>query len=284
MHSIHRWDQIADNHIIMTKMTYPCTEKKFSFHWHTVYEILRPMQGRICVWLNGSMQWLGTGDCILISPGSVHDLITDTVDTAVQVIQFIVPDSMLTGWEEDSLLYLWLYMGYNDNMKRIIRADDRFSAQTAFLCEEICRTVQAEEPIAADLVKGAVRMLLSYFLIGIQDRICRKNDKTFDMMKIYAYIDERDTASLTMAEVSAYMGYSAKYFSEKFKQITGIGFKEYLDQVRMLEARKLLGEGKSATEISGMLGYSCVQNFSRAFKRFHHVSLRDMTRSLRIIQ
>ena len=121
-------------------------------------------------------------------------------------------------------------------------------------------------------------MLLAYFTSETRLRLHQwKTDERFDMEKLCAYIDGLELPSVSLAEASAYMGYTRKYFSGKFRRITGIGFKQYIDRLKMQEVRRMLGEGMNATEVSVRLGYSCVQNLSRAFRRIHHVSISKMT-------
>ena len=97
-------------------------------------------------------------------------------------------------------------------------------------------------------------------------------ESSFDIMKICDFIDQQLLKNISLASAASYMGYSKSYFSHKFKDVTGTGFKEYIDQLKMREARRLLGEGCSVTETASVLGYDSVQNFCRAFKRINHMT------------
>ena len=56
----------------------------------------------------------------------------------------------------------------------------------------------------------------------------------------HKYIYKNFQKSLTLEEVSAVASLSPTYFSRKFKQTTGMGFKEYLNYVRLKHARAAL--------------------------------------------
>ena len=258
-------------------------DKIFHLHWHNNFEIVRATEGRFCVQLNQSAVWLEEGDCILLSPGCVHDIGLNMEPASAIIIQFGISENLLTDYNASDSLKFLLYTGYTYLPGRLISTGSPHSAQTVFLCDEIYRTLTEEETISEEIVKGAVLMLLVYFTSEERSRINHwKTQEKFDIIKLSSYIEKCSIGDITLEGAAEYMKYSRQYFSAKFKRITGINFKEYVDQMKMQEARRMLGEGKSATEIAEHLGYSCVQNFSRAFRRFHHTSLKDMNKSLRI--
>lgn len=80
------------------------------------------------------------------------------------------------------------------------------------------------------------------------------------------YMKEHYMEQVTLEDVSALAGFSPTYFSALFKKETGSAFLEYLQSVRMDEAKRLLRE----TTLSIMLvcekvGYSDVKYFTKSF-------------------
>lgn len=273
-------DEIAENSIVMTKMIHADANKSFFPHWHNAFEIIRAMDGSILALLNGEKIQLECGDAVLVCPGCIHDIGLNRVATAVQILQFQLPESMASGLGADSSLNVLLYPTYTGARQYLIRHEEKNSGQVAFLCDELYRMDCEFEQMSDDVVRGAVQMLLGYFSGGSRGLLYhRAGQQNFDMLKVCAYIDRRPLSQISLAEVSTYMGYSPNYFSVKFREVTGIGFRQYIDQLKMQEARRLLGEGRSATEIATILGYSCVQNFSRSFKRIHQVTLKETLRN-----
>jgi two-component system response regulator YesN len=66
---------------------------------------------------------------------------------------------------------------------------------------------------------------------------------------------------------------SKVYASQFFKDQTGINFSDYLENLRMKQAKSLLQSSElSINEISQKVGYSSSNSFCRAFKRMHGVS------------
>ena len=56
--------------------------------------------------------------------------------------------------------------------------------------------------------------------------------------------------------------------SEILKSVSGIGFRSYLNKIRLNEAKRLLSESqKRISEIGYSVGYSNISHFNRTFKK-----------------
>ena len=86
--------------------------------------------------------------------------------------------------------------------------------------------------------------------------------------KITSYITERYMENITLSEVANEIGLSTTYLSKLFKKSTGLGFKEYLLTVRILNAKKLLKE----TNLSvATIAFECGFNDSNYFSKIFHI-------------
>jgi AraC-like DNA-binding protein len=88
-------------------------------------------------------------------------------------------------------------------------------------------------------------------------------------VKAKKYIHEHfSRASLSLSEISAYLGVSPSHFCYQFAKETGQTFKEYLTKVRVEEARRLLLDTPlKVYEVSEKVGFLNPEHFSRVFKR-----------------
>lgn len=77
------------------------------------------------------------------------------------------------------------------------------------------------------------------------------NSRDADILLATRYIYNNFRKPLTLEEVSSVASLSPTYFSKKFKLITGMGFKEYLNYVRLKHAQTALLTTNSS--ISGIL-------------------------------
>ncbi len=82
------------------------------------------------------------------------------------------------------------------------------------------------------------------------------------------YIHENYKKDLTLNDVAAVLNISHCYFSTIFKNIAGINFIDYVTNVKMSEAKKILLESDCKVyEVAKMLGYENAYYFSRVFKK-----------------
>lgn len=87
------------------------------------------------------------------------------------------------------------------------------------------------------------------------------------MQKAIEYIKENYDSNLNMAVVSNYISMNYSLFSFTFKQYTGTNFVNYLKNVRVGEAKRLLTEtDMKVNEISKAVGYDHEKHFMKTFK------------------
>lgn len=87
------------------------------------------------------------------------------------------------------------------------------------------------------------------------------------------YIDKHFNKDISLKEISQEVSISPQYFSRIFKEELGVTFIDYLTQVRIKHAKKMLKEkNKSIKEICFEIGYNDPNYFSRLFKKIEGVS------------
>ncbi|MDD4754297.1 MAG: AraC family transcriptional regulator, partial [Desulfitobacteriaceae bacterium] len=86
--------------------------------------------------------------------------------------------------------------------------------------------------------------------------------------KAVQYVQENYHQELSLEDVARQVFLSPCYFSRLFKQVKGWSFSEYLTQVRMEEARRLLlHTDLLVSEIAARVGYRDARYFSQVFKK-----------------
>ncbi|MBO5907131.1 MAG: helix-turn-helix transcriptional regulator [Clostridia bacterium] len=80
------------------------------------------------------------------------------------------------------------------------------------------------------------------------------------------YINENFSHELSVEEVAKSVFLSPTQLSRLFKRYCGTTPMRYIIGKRITEAKKLLSEGKSVTEVAFMCGFNDYANFIRAFK------------------
>lgn len=91
------------------------------------------------------------------------------------------------------------------------------------------------------------------------------SDETFD--ETLKYIHDHYNEDLSITEIATISNFNPKYFSTLFKKKTGVTFVDYLANIRIEQAKKLLTETDlKVSNISTMVGYNYNSYFSKIFK------------------
>lgn len=96
---------------------------------------------------------------------------------------------------------------------------------------------------------------------------------------VKAYV-ERNPGSANLEEVSEIVNMNPQYLSRLFKKKTGQNFSEYVMEIKMREAQKMLCNPRYRIgEIGEKLGYTNSKNFARAFHAKYGMSPREYRES-----
>lgn len=86
--------------------------------------------------------------------------------------------------------------------------------------------------------------------------------------RVLAFIDEHISRTVTLSELAREAGLSVAYFSQRFKSSTGTSPHQYLMQLRIRKAKKLLEESESPViDVAMECGFQTQQHFARIFRR-----------------
>lgn len=105
------------------------------------------------------------------------------------------------------------------------------------------------------------------------------HSKYINMQHFLDYIDENYRKPLTLSDLAKQFHYNPSYISNYFRENNQQGFTQYLNEVRIKNAMKLLKEGTiPIAEISSRVGYRNHSYFSRVFKNQVGMSPRQLQR------
>ena len=81
------------------------------------------------------------------------------------------------------------------------------------------------------------------------------------------FIDNHFNQNIDLAQISESAQFSKYHFLRNFKRVYGLTPRQYLRDVRMQAAKKLLKTKLSVSEVCYSVGYDSLSTFSRAFKK-----------------
>lgn len=235
-------------------------------HYHSCYEIFCLLSGRCRFLLRDQVYELEKGDLVFIAPGELHhSLYYPGISCEIADILFKREFLYLDIIEEPSSfmgsvpsLYLEEYLELLSRMLSESAGLDAYSAgfTTCYL-----------QQLLLFLARHSVMNQPEPELVNVRDA---------DIQQATRYIYQHFRQSLTLEEVAAVASLSPTYFSKKFKQVTGMGFKEYLNSVRLKHAQTaLLTTNSTITEIAMEYGFNDGNYFKDLFKKVYGRSPRE---------
>lgn len=151
------------------------------------------------------------------------------------------------------------------------------------ICQIYCNALQEDEKelvMFRDIYRFAqseeLMEDLTGWMIGFRDKINEEFDDYRNRSKVdkaLEYIHANYDKDLNMAVVSNHVSMNYSLFSYVFKQYTGQNFVNYIRELRMNEAKRLLAEtDMRVIEISRRVGYEDEKHFAKTFKSLNGVS------------
>lgn len=162
-----------------------------------------------------------------------------TMDIKLKVLEFVLFAEKI-GYESGGMVYR--FRSRQDYLNTIIEIRNYEELRTWFITkiQDVCRNITVKKAESSTNI--------------IQ---CAKD-----------YIDQNYNKDISLDEVSREINISPYYFSRLFKEESGQNFIEYVTNVRIEHAKKLLSEtDKSMKEICSEVGYADPNYFSRTFKK-----------------
>ncbi|UJF31758.1 response regulator transcription factor [Paenibacillus hexagrammi] len=122
-----------------------------------------------------------------------------------------------------------------------------------------------EHAVTVQTLKEQLNEGLHGLILLMQEEQLKKDNRI--IMKSKEIIQKNYQHNITLQTVAAQVNLNPNYFSNYFKQETGRNFLEYLLEVRIQAAKKLLAEPDvKVYEVGYLVGYENPSSFNRAFK------------------
>lgn len=135
--------------------------------------------------------------------------------------------------------------------------------------EAIIKNLKCDFFVAQSLSIYASFLSLMSELTKEQRTIILPKAEKSTVSQCLAFIDEHFEENIKVSDLAKSYYVSKSYLFSEFKRTYGITIHQYITQRRMIYAQKLLGEGKKATDIYSLCGYSDYSTFYKAYtKRF----------------
>ncbi len=228
----------------------------YDLHWHDCFEIELVLSGSAVQSLNGETQNLAPGDIYLLNPTDFHSVKSN----GAEVFNIMFSETLLDDDLLQKILGVEKNLVFHLNQKEF---DNAVSIISQMVDEFDNTTIYSETYIK--------NLLECLFII-----ILRKNDFDFSAVsdnkvsgirKSILFMHSHFRDNPTMAATAEFSGFNMNYFSSLFHKVTGKTYKEYLNELKLDYAKKLVLSGNlSISEICFASGFNSLPNFLKNFK------------------
>lgn len=244
------------------------------YHWHDCLEISYVKTGRGRYYIEDKIYEIGPGDIMVFNNIEPHCLEVYDEEMVQPVIVF-------------EPVFVWSNSGNSmdyDYLKPFFERGTDFNNKLDLsnpLVSEIKANLTAieqeffQKPEGFHLmIKARLLMILTYLIRYFRDRdkTVSNSNKRQNLVKIeeaLKFISQHYNHDIKLDEVASKIYMSPQYFCTFFKKVTGATFIDYVNNMRINHALKLLREtGYKITYIATECGFNNTTNFNSAFRKF----------------
>ncbi len=241
---------------------------------HDFWEMVYVDSGNILAITDGNSCTLNQGQMIFHEPGEIHAHLSDSqTPNNMLVISFTCDSPSISFFKKKifnadktakTLLQLFIgeaknaLGGINNNYKdkgNLDFSNSEFGSTQLLLCyitELLISIIRNESDFGKKIISNENSRAVA------QNSICEL---------VSQYLKENIYENLTLTDVCNHFMIGKSHLSYIFSSNMDKSVMEYYSKLKISEAKKLLRDNEhSISEISDILGFSCIHSFSRAFK------------------
>ena len=229
------------------------THYPFPPHVHEVAEIVAVTSGRVRLGIDGVVYDLKSGDIAVVFPLTAHsyeEVSPDAEGLAAIFLPDIIPEYAGTfhGLMPEKPVLRAVEAG-PDTCRAVRRLREMNMEDDLPMCVAYLHVL-----LAGTLHRLSYRPVYDYSEYGLGNRIMR-------------YIYDNACEEITLESASHALGISASHLSHFFAEKMHIGFRRYINAIRIDKARLMMRDPcLTLSMICGMCGYASMRTFRRAFQ------------------
>lgn len=243
---------------------------------HNFCELLYVEKGSLCVYADNYSGLLSDNQLIIHSANETHSLrCNENVFPHVIIIGFECQSEQLKHF---STAPITLQPSHRKMLADIMKEGMNLFAPPYDIPNTLEMKKRAASPFGTEQM---LKLNLEMFLITLVREYSTfpvSHEKVSDnrLSEICNYIAEHYTERILLDNICFLFGMNKTTLCQSFRGEYGITILNYIDQLKLKDAKKLLRKGKlSVTEISEQLGFTSVHYFSRYFKKHTGMSPKE---------
>lgn len=250
-------------------------------HTHNYYEFYYLHSGNCVFSVNGTLYPLSAGDAFLVAPNDYHFTHYEGNIPCERTTIYFYAD-MLTPAFLDSQPELKEAVAKSG---KIVVIKEKQSLITALL-QQMCAENSQSDSFSMPLLSLQLFQLLLQLKrngLFVYEKAEKPAAVSDDIETVMEYINLNYHLPITLEEAARKANLSPTYLSKKFRRVTGVTFKEYLNYVRIRRASQaLLTTDDSITQIAADCGFNGSNYFKDIFRKTTGYSPREFRRQSKL--
>ncbi len=241
----------------------------YDLHWHDCFEIELLLSGTCVQSLNGITQTLGPGDIYLLNPTDFHSVKSNNAE----VFNIMFSESLL----DEELLQKILSVEKN----LVFHLDNQEFRHAVSIISQMVYEFDNSTGYSEIYIKNLLECLFIILLRKYDFEFNGTADnKTEGIRKTILYMHSHFRENPSMATAASVSGFNMNYFSSLFHKVTGKTYKEYLNNLKLEYAKKLVLSGHlTISEVCFASGFNSLPNFLKNFKLRYGISPGSMRKN-----
>ena len=270
--------------LILSLQSYPGYRRMVGenwMHWHDYYELWVATGGSGEYRCGNHRFSFGRGDVVLIDPLKIHGVLRMDREHAPLVL-FFRPEAVCPAGDGVDLSFLSAWERRPENIPPRLESDAPAAGPVHGALLRLAQVWFGPEKDEERL--PGLRFHLLELLFHLRRAFLARDGTSLDTLSLRAerearlsrvleYVGEHCHEPITQPAVATTAGMSTSRFRVFFKETTGWGFADYLRDLRLDRAARLLREsGESVAAVAYQTGFSDQSHLQRLFKRKHGIS------------
>lgn len=250
-------------------------------HYHDSYEIYFLISGTRNNFISGEYFHMTSGDITLMKPFELHYSTSTEEFQCERYVLNLKKHTLAHTFSQreiEELFRIFEYRIFHLNKRELhellnlLKKADMVYHSNQFLSDKLYQYTTAE---------------IFLLLKNVSDK--RKTNSSYQMdneiIKAVRFINDHYTENISLADVIGFLHMSKYHFCRVFKQFTGATFLEYLNNLRLAEAHRLLiHTKKSISEIAFTTGFNSTAHLTRVFRQVYNQPPREFRKSYLVMK
>ena len=252
-------------------------EKHFDPVWHAhgEFQLFMVIKGSGTRFIGNTVKSFTEGDTTFIAPGVPHLWRNDAsyftkgskknVEGMVMYFKSDFISHLLDKEEMQQVKTLF------SKSKKAIEFHGQIVEQLKIMMKQLISSHGTESIIRLFQIFYAMTTTKEYALLHDADFVYRlKESETKRINLVYNYVAQHFNKEISLQEAAELLNMTPTSFSRYFRMKTSKSFTEFVSEIRIRHACKLLAEddGKAINQVGYVCGFNTLSNFNRQFKAF----------------